>query len=183
MKYAVVLVALLVAACEARVDTPTADDLRLLLRPESLKSSKPIDAKAVVCAAATPHVAYRVVSCTYDWSKSSHANDPDGIIFFDSTVRRYYSNQDAEEGYATARKAWFEGLKSFHWQQADELLALGDHHYAAYLMDGDTPRGNAFLVRKGSIVMSVLVTGHVVNDRNAVHALLEPLVAEAGRQE
>ncbi|HEX2832090.1 MAG TPA: hypothetical protein VHW00_03695 [Thermoanaerobaculia bacterium] len=182
MKYAVTLVALLFAACEARVDTPTAEDLRLLLRPQALKSSKAIDEKAVVCAVAMPHLAYRVVSCTYDWSKSSHAQETEAILFFDSTLRRYYSTQDAERGYATTRQAWFEGLKSFHWQQADELLDLGDHHYAAYLMDGETPRGNAFLVRKGSIVMSVLVTGHVLNDRNAVHALLEPLVAEAGRQ-
>lgn len=163
MKTFAVVAALLLAACEPRVDTPTADDLKLVLRPESLKTGKPIDARAVHCDVMPPLLAYHRVKCVY----------------FDSSVERDYLESDAEAGFAAIKDAW----TMLHLRPADELLSVGDHHYAAYVMDGDTPRGNGFIVRKGTIVLRVLVSGTVINDPNAVRALLEPLVDEAARQD
>jgi hypothetical protein len=75
------------------------------------------------------------------------------------------------------------GLKTSHWESAPGLLDLGDQHHAAFMITNGRRMGNAFVVRKGTIVMSLIVTGLYYEDPKLVRELLEPIVKEAERQD
>jgi hypothetical protein len=173
----VLLLCVLAMGCESYPDTPTASDLRLVINPDGLKTKKPIDKKAIACRVSAEGL--RSVTCQYDWEKSAYAKDTDAILFYNSGFTRYATANEAEGGYRGTRDGYAKGIGSMRWFPADELIDLGDQHHASYLVHEDGTRaGNAFIIRKGSTVLRLIVSGAVIEDPKVARALLEPLINE-----
>jgi hypothetical protein len=67
-------------------------------------------------------------------------------------------------------------------QPRDELLPLGEQHYAAVLRKGGNPVGNVFVVRQGRVLHTLMVTGLYFEDADDVRGLFTPLLEESRRQ-
>lgn len=179
MKNAVVVfLCVLAMGCESYPDTPTESDLRLVINPDGLKTKKPIDKKAITCR--VTQEGSRSVSCQYDWEKGAYAKDTTAILFYNSGFTRYDTENIAEGGYRGTREGYAKGVGDLRWWPADELIDLGDQHHASYLIHEDGTRaGNAFIIREGTTVLRLIVSGAVIDDPKVARALLEPLVDEA----
>jgi hypothetical protein len=178
---AVVGLALLLGPCESYVDLPKPEDLRLVIKPELIRTEK-IDPKAFSCGVDLLIGGYRSITCRYDSRNGSYAKDPSAFLFYESGFTRSYIDPDAEKQFSGLLEGWENGLQKMHWEPAEHLLSLGDQHHAAYLVSSEGRVGNAFAVRKGSTVVRLLVTGVTFDDPARVRALMLPLVNEAAKQ-
>ena len=64
---------------------------------------------------------------------------------------------------------------------APDLLKMGDESYAAYMQFGKKKLGNIFLVRRGRVLHSLLISRVYFDDPEDVRRLFAPMV-EAGRK-
>jgi hypothetical protein len=178
----VVLLVLLTLAFPMLGDEPTDDDRRLLVGPTSLHTTMQVDAAAVVCSVGKPNVlTTREVSCEYDSAKGSNAAA--GQLFYDTSVSRHPSEKEADIVFEAVVSGYAAGLEKATWTPAQQLIDTGQRHHAAYMMRNGKKIGNAFVIRQGSIVIRLILSGLYYDDPALVHKLLAPLVAEAIRQQ
>jgi hypothetical protein len=94
------------------------------------------------------------------------------------------SVRDARESFLLSVGAYRTGVAigDGELQPRDELLPLGEQHYAAVIRNGGKPVGNVFVVRQGRVLHSLLVTGIYFEDPGDVRDLFTPLLEESRKQ-
>jgi hypothetical protein len=108
-----------------------------------------------------------------------------GNFYFSSGAEISPSERDARESFTLTIGAYRTGMAIGGGELVprDELLPLGDQHYAAVIRnkDGNTA-GNVFVVRQGRVIHSLLLTGLYFDGPEHVRPLFEPLLEESRRQ-
>lgn len=94
------------------------------------------------------------------------------------------SVREARESFLLSVGAYRTGVAigDGELQPRDELLPLGEQHYAAVIRNGGNPVGNVFVVRQGRVLHTLLVTGIYFDEAEDVRELFTPLLEESRRQ-
>ena len=92
--------------------------------------------------------------------------------------------RDARESFLISVGAYKAGVAigSGELHPRDDLLTVGEQHYAGIIRNEGDPIGNVFIAREGRVLHTLLITGIYFDEPAAVRDLFHPLLEESRRQ-
>ena len=91
-----------------------------------------------------------------------------------------------DEGLQTNIGLYRKGVETnrgMYVHPAPELLKMGDESYAAYMQDGKKKVGNIFLIRRGRVLHTLVVSRVYFDEAEGIQRLFAPMVEAAKKFE
>lgn len=184
-KIALVLLSIALA-CNAKPERRlTAAELRMIVTAQSLGEwgIADLDARAQTIETTSQMDGSLRVTCKYDSDLVPGAKQS---LFFVSGAHFYPTEIGARRAFEQAIPAYKQGVARVpdsRLQESPELLKMGDESYASYLKTGQAITGNIFVVRRGRVLHSLVVSKHHFSDADGIRRLFAPMLEAAAKFE
>lgn len=178
MRKCALVVALVLWACGDEKPRPlTQTELRLIVTAASLTEwgMENLDARAQKIDTRHDLDGSMTISCEYDSEKVPNAKQP---LFFISNTQIFSSEIGTDTEFTKLIDAYKTGIGRVpgrYFKEKQELLTSGDQHYAAFMQNGGNIIGNVFVVRRGRVIHSLLVSRVYFDDPKDVERLFAPM--------
>jgi hypothetical protein len=182
-KLAVGLV-LIALACSGKPERRMTDaELRMIATAQSLTEwgLAGLDARAQTIDTIPEMDGSLRVQCKYDSRKIPDAKQG---LYHLSEAQFFTTVIEAENAFRTNIDLYRKGVeqnRGMYVHMAPELLKMGDESYAAYMQDGKKKVGNIFLVRRGRVLHTLIVSRVYFDEAAGVRRLFAPMI-EAARK-
>ncbi len=183
MKKLALIAALLTLCCKQTPERRlTEAELRMVATAKSLTEwgIEGLDARAQTIDTIPEMDGSMRVQCKYDSDRVPGSHK----LYHVSEAQFFTTDIEAKDAFKTYIAAYRKGVernRGRYVHPAPELLHLGDESYAAYMQNGKTIIGNIFLVRRGRVLHTLLVSRVYFDNADDVHRLFAPMI-EAGRK-
>lgn len=183
--FAIVLLAITLACGGKPERRLTEAELRMLVTAASLTEwgIPDLDARAQKIETIPGMDGSLRVKCEYDSDLIPNAKQP---LFFVSDAHYFTTSIEAEKGFRDAIAAYKEGVsrvRGRHVHEAPALLKMGDESYAAYLQNGKVITGNIFVVRRGRVLHSFIVSKLYFDEADGIRRLFAPMLEASAKFE
>lgn len=156
---------------------PTEEQQRLVLNAASLRTyDVTLDAKC------NKLMSRRNLDRTHE---IEFEHDCEGAEVYVSSIAEINpSVREARESFVISVGAYKAGVAigSGQLQPRDDLLTVGDQHYAGVINNEHGAVGNVFIIRQGRVLHTLLITGLYFDEPGDVRDLFAPLLEESRRQ-
>jgi hypothetical protein len=120
----------------------------------------------------------------YEYDSQKDPNSP--FLFFKSEAEINKTVGDAEESFKMSIAAYKTGAAMAKGRKIiaqPDFFTLGEQNYAARIEDDGRVVGHIILTRVGKIVHKLLTLGMILETRDEVETLLEPVLAESKKRQ
>lgn len=142
-----------------------------------------LDARAQVIEAIPSTDGSLRVKCEYDSDRIEGAGQP---LYFVSDAHFFPTETDSKNAFRNALPAFRAGVARVTGRSvadAPELLKMGDESYAAYMRNGNKVIGNIFVVRRGRVLHSLVISKVYFGEKEDIRRLFEPMLEAAAKFE
>jgi hypothetical protein len=184
-KLAIVLLSITLACAQKPERRLTEAELRMIVTAQSLGDwgIPDLDARAQKIETIPGIDGSLRVKCEYDSDLIPNAKQP---LFYVSDAHFYTTAIGAEKGFREAIAAYKEGVsrvRGRHVHEAPTLLKMGDERYSAYIQNGKVITGNIFVIRRGRVLHSLVISKLYFDEVDGIRRLFAPMLEAAAKFE
>ncbi len=180
------VVVLIALACSGKPERRmTEAELRMVATAQSLTEwgLSGLDARAQTIDTIPEMDGSLRVQCKYDSRKIADAKQ---ALYHVSEAQFFTTEIEAEKAFQTNIGLYRKGVETnrgMYVHPAPELLKMGDESYAAYMQDGKKKVGNIFLIRRGRVLHTLVVSRVYFDEAEGIQRLFAPMVEAAKKFE
>lgn len=180
-KYAPFLTLLLLACGNTPTRYLTDAEARMLLTATTATEwgLPDLDARAQTISTEPQMDGSLLIKCEYDSDKGGKLP-----LYFVSGVQIFPTDIGLEKDFRSIVEAYATGIsrvKDRSLRERADLLPVGDQHYSALMLNGDKPIGNVFVVRRGRVIHTLVISKIYFNERDEVLRLFQPMFDASDR--
>ena len=182
MKKLAAVLLVLALGCGARPERRlTEAELRMIATARSMTEwgLPGLDARAETIETVSNMDGSLRVTCTYD---SDRVPEPRQALYHVSAAQFFPTEIAAKDAFRRDVAAYRKGVARVEGRSvrdAAALLKMGDEQYAAFMLHGDKPIGNIFVIRRGRVLHSLIVSRVYFDEPDGIRRLFAPMLAAA----
>ena len=183
-KWVLSVLVLAALACHSEPPRPlTEAELRTVLTAAALDEwgLHGVDARAQTITTGSNFDGSMTIKCEYDSDKIPNAKQP---LFYISSIQIFPSAIGTDDEFAKVVEAYKTGVNRVSGRSLHEdpkLLMAGDQHYSAIMRNGQNIIGNVFVVRRGRVLHTLVISRVYFDDPPGIQHLFQPMFAASDK--